>query len=246
MSFIIICLYSNYMAVGKIKEGLKMLLQQSRSLFCFLTKMAWVLGKNTIVTSSMTPINDVLLHRAFYKGLKNTQVLMGQRWCILFQMKNNVIFLLCSICSPYNFFPALYKLSNYEGLRKKGPGNTVSFTWQQFVQGPSLCHIRNHMRAKCTVCDRRAWGFYFCALLGSLRQHVQCDCERWGCCWGHLCSLGTSDWALLRLGQPWGCAGSVAAQSWAIITLKPFSGFPEWEEGRHGETCLPSDSKIIW
>lgn len=104
MSFTIVCLYSNYMAVGKIKEVLKMLLQLSRSLFCFLTKMARVLGKNTIVTSSMTPINDVLLHRAFYKGLKNTQVLMGQRWCVLFQMKNNVIFLLCSICSPYNIF----------------------------------------------------------------------------------------------------------------------------------------------
>lgn len=81
-----------------------MLVQQSKPLFSFLTKMTQVLGKNTIVTSSMISRNDGLLHRASCAGLKKIQVLRGQRWCVLFLLKNNVKFLLYSICSSYNIF----------------------------------------------------------------------------------------------------------------------------------------------
>lgn len=163
-------------------------------------------------------------------------------------MKNNVIFLLYSICSPYNIF--FLPCTNWRTIKGLGKRDQVI---QFLSHGSNLCRgsasAMSEIRWEqmCAVCDRRALDFYFCALLGCLRQHLQFDCERCGCVLRSLVlTWHIWQWALLEHRQPWGSAYTMVVQSWAIITLKPFSGFPEWEEGRHGETCLPSDSKIIW
>lgn len=134
----------------------------------------------------------------------------------------------------------------------KGLGKSDQVT-QFLSHGSNLCRDSAPATSKVrreqiyAVCDRRALDFYFCALLGCLRQHLHFDCERCSCMLRSLVlTWHIWQWALLEHRQPWGCAYTMAVQSWAIITLKPFSGFPEWEEGRRGETCLPSDSKIIW
>lgn len=203
--------------------------------------------KNPIFTSSVVSINDVLLHRAFRIGLKKVQVLSDRGGVFCFKWKT----MSYSSCTQFVAFAIFFPLcTNWRTMKSLGKRALVI---QFLSHGSNLCRgsasatpeIR--WEQMCTVCDRKALDFYFCAWLGYLRQHLQFDCERRSCVLGSLVlTWHIQQWALLEHRQAWGCAHTVVGQSWAVITLKPFSGFPEWEEGRHGETCLPSDSKIIW
>lgn len=93
---------------------------------------ARVLGKNTIITSSMISINDVFLHRAFHIGLKKTQVLRDRGGEFCFKCKKT------SYCSRARFIPLtkfLLPCTNWRTTKslEKSPSNTVSFTWQEFM-----------------------------------------------------------------------------------------------------------------
>lgn len=86
------------------------------------------------------------------------------------------------------------------------------------------------------VCDRRALGFYFYAFLGCLQHLFQSVGERCRSVFRSLMLVWhISQGALLELQQSWGFIHVTVVHSWAVITLKLLSDFPEWEEGRDME-----------
>lgn len=128
--------------------------------------MTCVLGKNTIFTSSMISINYVLLRRPFYKDLKKSRGSRVRGGVFCFKWKTMSYSSCTQFVALTIFFFALYKLKNYKGLREKGPSNTVPFTWQQFVQGLSLCHVRNQMRANVCCVWQKSFRFLLLCFAG--------------------------------------------------------------------------------
>lgn len=141
---------------------------------------ARVLGKNTIITSSMISINYVLLHRAFHIGLKKIQVLRDRGGEFCFKRKTT------SYCSCTRFL-ALRKFLlpctnwKYEKLRKKALVIQFLSCGRNLCRGSATATSEIRLEQMYIVCDRRALGFYFHALLGYLRQSFQFDCERCSC-----------------------------------------------------------------
>lgn len=123
--------------------------------------MTCVLGKNTIFTSSMISINYVLLCRPFYKDLKKSRGSRVRGGVFCFKWKT----MSYSSCTQFVALTIFFLPSTNWGTIK-GLGKRDQVIWQQFVQGLSLCHVRNQMRANVCCVWQNSFRFLLLCFAG--------------------------------------------------------------------------------